>query len=168
MGWKEAQWRACRENLKHGLPLRPKERLEVFKRFIKAGQHKKAGGGIKSCHEIAAELGGWMSKSTIHNCLRRYFPDIATDLELPPEMHPEGGQIPARPRGSPPEEAIKALGDAVERAMEDLGWSYREALAGFLREKANALSKLDDAINGRQDQSGQDQEVSRAKSGPPG
>jgi hypothetical protein len=71
----EAEWIAARGNLGHGLPLTRGEQVEVFKRYVRAGHHR-TGRRFKSYRDIARELGGMRSYTTIRNWTRRYFPAV--------------------------------------------------------------------------------------------
>ncbi len=75
----EAAWLAAEANLTHGLQLRPSELKEAFKRYVKAGKHRKRS-GFKSYREIAAELGGLKAHTTISNWMYREFPGIAAAM----------------------------------------------------------------------------------------
>ena len=49
----------------------------MFRAFVKAKQHRKPNGRLKSYREIAAEIGGTKSHNTINNWMREDYPAIA-------------------------------------------------------------------------------------------
>lgn len=74
----EARWEAARANMDHGVPLKSRERLGVFKAFIAAKKHRKADGKSMSYREMGQELG--VSYRTIHEWTRRHFPGLYRHL----------------------------------------------------------------------------------------
>lgn len=90
MTWPEAQMAALTANLKHGLPLKASERRGVFRRYMKAGLWKNAKGRPKSSREIAAELSGIMTHTTVLNRIRADFPKLARHWT---GEGPEGGAM---------------------------------------------------------------------------
>jgi hypothetical protein len=77
----EARWISARSNLAHGEPLKAKEHREVFRAYVKAGHcfHKGKQGKQrrpKSSREIAADLHGLRSHTTIVHWMREDFPSI--------------------------------------------------------------------------------------------
>lgn len=69
----ELRWLAAEANLRHGLPLRPRERREAFKAYVRAGRWRKEDRSIKSSREMAGELQGMCSHQTILNWMRKDF-----------------------------------------------------------------------------------------------
>ncbi len=120
---REARWEAARANLTHGVPLRRSEYVEVFRAYVHARQHIDKRGRFKSYRDIAQEIGGTRSYTTVRNWMIRYFPKIAakmggtdleglgglTDLDAP---HPEAELLEAGRRGA-------ANAAAAARAMRD-------------------------------------------------
>jgi hypothetical protein len=78
-GARDALWLAARANLQHGLPLKAKEVRQAFRAYVKARQHRTRR-GVKSYREIAHDLGGIKSYSTIRNWMIRDFPHIAREM----------------------------------------------------------------------------------------
>jgi hypothetical protein len=76
MGEREAAWIAASANLAHGLPLKSSEIRAVFRQYILARKHINKDGSLRSYREIAADLGGMRSYSTIRNWMRDDFPRI--------------------------------------------------------------------------------------------
>lgn len=96
---KELRWIGGRENLKNGLPLRSRQdRINLFKAYIGAKQHKQADGRkIKSYRDIAEEI-QIVSHQTISNWMRTYYPAIAAKMarDNPEELEPASGTGPIR------------------------------------------------------------------------
>jgi hypothetical protein len=72
-----ARWLAMKANLTHGLPIKPKQRREVFRAFMRADQWRKGARGAKSLREIGAELGA--SHNTIRTWMQKDFRRISRD-----------------------------------------------------------------------------------------
>jgi len=85
----EAYWIAARANMEHGLPLKKSEQREVFRAYIKAGQHKKGRGRYKSYREMQSDLS--VSYSTIRTWMFKDFPRIAARLGGNEEFKGTGG-----------------------------------------------------------------------------
>ncbi len=64
---KEARWMAAAANLHHGLPLKRAEMRNVFRAYVEAGQYKEANGKLKSYRQIATEIGGVISHTSVMN-----------------------------------------------------------------------------------------------------
>jgi hypothetical protein len=75
---REARWLAAESNLPHGLPLRNAEVREAFVAFVKAGRHRKEGGGLRSYREIGAAIG--RPPSTVFRWMHRHFPRVAAQM----------------------------------------------------------------------------------------
>ncbi|RWA93343.1 hypothetical protein [Mesorhizobium sp.] len=77
----EYRWIAAQNNMRHGKRLKPSERREVFRAYVKAGRHKKPGKKsyavrVKSAREMERELGGIISARTVPVWMRRDFPAV--------------------------------------------------------------------------------------------
>jgi hypothetical protein len=73
----EAKWEGGKQNLRHGLPLKAKDKLPMFKAYIKAGGHRKKKGGVfKTYREMAADFHGHLAASTVLKWIRSYYPSI--------------------------------------------------------------------------------------------
>lgn len=57
----ELPWLAAEANLRHGVPLKRSERRNVFRAYVRAGQHLKGRRRIKSSREISSDLHGLIS-----------------------------------------------------------------------------------------------------------
>lgn len=86
---KEAYWLAAKANMEHGLPLKSGEQREVFRAYIKAGQHKRGRGRYKSYRDIGNEL--IKPHTTIRTWMIKDFPRIAALLGGNEEFKGEGG-----------------------------------------------------------------------------
>jgi hypothetical protein len=73
----EAKWEGGKKNLQHGLPLKPKDKLPMFKAYISAGGHrKKKRGAFKTYREMAEDFHGHLAHSTVLKWMKRYYPSI--------------------------------------------------------------------------------------------
>lgn len=70
----QLRWLGGRENLRNGLPLKTKDKRELFKSYIKAGQHRE-GRRFKSSREIASEL-MFCTHQTVLDWMKRFFPSV--------------------------------------------------------------------------------------------
>jgi hypothetical protein len=75
MTHEEAVWAAAGANLRHGLPLKSSELLEVFKAYVRAGEHK-TGRRYKSYRQIAEDLQGQVAFNTVRNWMEKHFKKI--------------------------------------------------------------------------------------------
>ncbi len=73
----EAHWVAAQDNLANGLQLKPSDRREVVRRFIKAHKYRNAKGEYLSYREILICVNGIVSLGTLHNLVRSEFPRLA-------------------------------------------------------------------------------------------
>lgn len=101
MSSKQAQWQAARANTGHGVPLKNAEIKEVFKAFIRAGQHIKADGKLMSYREIGQVIG--KPHRTIHEWMRRHFPATAAKMG--------GGEV-GNPAGESAKEPLMTMEQA--------------------------------------------------------
>lgn len=95
----QAQWMAASANLEHGLPLKPREIREVFRVFIRTGQHRKGRGKLKSYREIGKELG--CAYTTIRNWMMSDFPGLSKRYAGADDFFGQGGlqETPLQPAG---------------------------------------------------------------------
>ncbi|MCK8784255.1 hypothetical protein M0638_07675 [Roseomonas sp. NAR14] len=73
---KEARWIAAEANMRHGLPLKPKEKQEAFRAFVRAGNLKDHRGHLRTLREVAQRF-GLVGHTTILRWLRKDFPQVA-------------------------------------------------------------------------------------------
>jgi ParB-like nuclease domain len=74
-----AKWAAADANTTHGLPLRFREKREVFRRYMQTKQHRD-GRRFKSYRDIAGELHGIAGKSTLQRWMADDFPSVAAKM----------------------------------------------------------------------------------------
>ena len=73
----EALRAAALANNTHGAPLKPKERREAFRLFVKGKGHKNPDGSLMSYRDIATALGGHVGHTTIYGWMEKDFPKVA-------------------------------------------------------------------------------------------
>jgi hypothetical protein len=136
----EARWISARSNLAHGEPLKAKEHREVFRAYVRAGQcfHPSKRGRParpKSSREIAAELHGLRSHTTIVNWMREDFPAIWKQMggenASPPGKNKADGADQSERRR---DEALHHLAQ-VEQIVKTLtdAWHRGEVLTALTR-----------------------------------
>ncbi len=77
----EAKWEGGKKNLQHGLPLKQKDKLPMFKAYISAGGHrKKKRGAFKTYREMAEDFHGHLAHSTVLKWMKRHYPSIHTAI----------------------------------------------------------------------------------------
>jgi len=110
----EAAWLAARANLAHGLPLKPRDRRQVFRVFMRAGRYRRElGRGMKSLREIARELGG-TPHTTVRNWMRKDFPRIARQYGEGDEHESQRGGLRSAALFGSPKDTVMA---AAEQAL---------------------------------------------------
>ncbi|MQW08094.1 hypothetical protein GHK45_31465 [Sinorhizobium meliloti] len=74
---KRYRWLAAQGNRSHGLRLTLKDRREVFRAYVQAGEHRTGRGSkIKPAREMARDLQGIVSDRRIPEWMRQDFPKI--------------------------------------------------------------------------------------------
>jgi hypothetical protein len=77
MSREDAKWEGGKQNLQHGLPLKSKDKLPMFKAYIAAGGHrKKRRGAFKTYREMASDFHGHLAASTVLKWIKSYYPSI--------------------------------------------------------------------------------------------
>lgn len=109
----ELRWAAAEANAKHGVRLKPREVREVFRTYVKAGQHLKQGSRVKSSREIARELHGLVSHAGVLTWMRKYFPAVYRRMRGKDDAGHGDGGLPERD----PEETCVG---AIERALDTI------------------------------------------------
>lgn len=133
-----ARWEAARANLAHGVPLRTSEFRNVFRAYVKARQHYKRRGALKSYRDIALELGGTRSYSTIRNWMLADFPKIAKKMGGT-EGRGEGGLYPTT-QIDPEDDLLDAgIRGAASAAAAARGMSDPERRGRLVEELTKAL-----------------------------
>lgn len=95
-----ALWLAAQANLKHGLALTSKEIRQAFRAYIKARQHIKGKGGLKSYRDIASDLGGVRSHVAIWGWMIKDFPKVAEQMQEENMPKGDGGLKNTDPEAS--------------------------------------------------------------------
>lgn len=142
----EALWLAAKANVKHGLPLKAKEFRSVFRAYVSAKRHRLPGGGFKSYRDIAAELGGAKSFTTIRNWMEKDYPPIFRAMG---GAEPFERQEPTE-AVSPEAGLVAAVYDALQTARaamqgvtdEYLRGEVVSAIEGLLSEAQQAAWKI--------------------------
>lgn len=132
----KAQVAAALANLKHGLPLKPREVRNVFKAYIQAEHHRR-GRGFKSYRDIADDLAGRVGHTTVRNWMERDFPDVFKAMGGAAPVSDAGGR-----RDTPaitPLDSAKAGLDQVAAEARRLSPADRRALLAHLREVATRV-----------------------------
>lgn len=75
-----ACWLAAKANLAHGVQLTRKDHKEVFKRYIKAGQHRKPDGAPQSYRELQIGIGNIRNHTTLRIWMQKDFPDLFREM----------------------------------------------------------------------------------------
>jgi hypothetical protein len=137
----EAAWLAAQANLTHGLPLKPRDRRQVFRVFMGAGRYRRdKGRGLKSLREIARELGGGTPHTTVRNWMRTDFPRVAREYgEGEEQPSRRGGLRPGSGFGSPRDTAIAAADQALAAFAGVTDAEERGEIIGRLIEVAEAM-----------------------------
>lgn len=139
---KEARWLAAKANLAHGLPLKGSELREVFRAYVRAGEHletTKHGKRLKSYRAIGAELG--RTHPTIRAWMQRDFPRIARKYSNEENAKMTGGVREVDPEEEHAETVRNKLNDvlAASRGVKDE--ALRAELAVLAARVAEQLRK---------------------------
>ncbi|MFP6862575.1 ParB N-terminal domain-containing protein [Pseudomonas sp.] len=131
-----ALWMAAEANTRHGLPLTGKEHREVFRTYIRTGQHLK-GKRRKSYREMQADL--QKQHTTLRNWTEKDFPGLFRVMGGD-NRSAEGG-LPDQP-APPPADArgpLKALEGVRQAYQETTCPEARQAIRERLQEYALAI-----------------------------
>ncbi|MCK1554036.1 hypothetical protein IVB11_34580 [Bradyrhizobium sp. 177] len=147
----EAQWQAALANSYNGARLnRQSEKRRVFELYMRQGRNRVGRLGLKSYREIAKDLGGLASKSSIENWMKKMFPKIAAKMRSGREDN-AGASDPRRPLNTAEVRVREALTLAIAEARGVACLGKRRALVhGFakaLLEPANPRAKQPIEIN---------------------
>jgi hypothetical protein len=121
----EAHWIAAKDNLRHGLPLTRKDKREVFRRFIRAGMHRRASGRYLTYDEIVDALGGIAVKGSVHGWMKKMYPSIARAMGGYDELKGTRGPRDSAPP-TPGQSVCEHLAQALTcvRGVSDPGQRY--------------------------------------------
>jgi len=132
----EAEWQAATANTRNGARLtRQSEKRRVFELYIRQGRNRVGRRALKSYREIAKDLGGLASKSSIENWMKKAFPKIAAKMRSGRDDN-AGAPEPTRPPSTAEVRVRDALTLAVAEARGVPCWGKRRAL---VHEFAKAL-----------------------------
>lgn len=134
---REARWLAARGNLTHGLQLKPRERREAFRAFIRAGQHLDERRRIMSLREMArASCVG--SHNTVRSWLKE-FPHVLRAMASENRRGP--GVVGRLPGRSFEEMAEDGITQAVAAGRAITCEFSRGRLALALRQAAEEMER---------------------------
>ncbi|MDQ0302840.1 ParB N-terminal domain-containing protein [Ancylobacter polymorphus] len=138
----QALWRAADANTKHGLPLKPRERREMFRTYVRTRQHVlRAGygkdgsslaGQLKSYDDIARDLA--IPKPTVWRWMQKDFKKTALKMGGAAEFVGEGGTPPTR------EDHEKEL-EAARSALAKLRQAFGDASDYWVRDEILTLAR---------------------------
>lgn len=130
----EAQWQAALANSYNGARLnRQSEKRRVFELYMRQGRNRVGRLGLKSYREIAKDLGGLASKSSIENWMKKMFPKIAAKMRSGREDN-AGASDPRRPPNTAEVRVREALTLAIAEARGVACLGKRRALVhGFAK-----------------------------------
>jgi hypothetical protein len=126
MSREEALWAAAQANLTHGLPIKKGERREVFRAYVRAGQHKR-GLKLKSYRDIASELGGLAGHTTLRGWMQKDFRKIFNSMGGPEgQRNPDAGPPKVDPDLAYRRQAKEALEHVLNFAdlLKNSGYRY--------------------------------------------
>lgn len=133
------RWIGGSENLTNGLPMKKRDIRELFRAYVKAGQHKE-GRGFKSYRTIAKEL-ALVTHQTLHNWMEVDFPGVfkamgKADQDIPNKAEGTGGRIIYLPDFSLRNIELfhHDLLQAAKDAENETRWEMREKLQELLKQ----------------------------------
>jgi ParB-like chromosome segregation protein Spo0J len=132
----EGEWEAAMANTRNGVRLtRQSEKRRVFELYIRQGRNRVGRLGLKSYRDIAKDLGGLASKSSIENWMKKLFPKIAAKMRSGRDDN-AGASDPTKPLNTAEIRVREALAQAVAEARGVACWGKRRAI---VHEFAKAL-----------------------------
>lgn len=89
-------WLGAQANLTHGLPLQYRRRREIFRAYVRAGEHRKGGRGspMKSARCMSRDLGGLATHPTVLKWMRSDFPAVYRAMGEAPEAEDRDHEFP--------------------------------------------------------------------------
>jgi len=140
-GEHELAWLAAEANLKHGVPLKASERRNVFRAFVRAGRHR-TGRKIKASREIAAELYGLISHTSVMNWMREDFPAVWRQMARRDEEPRADGGLPETDPEVRFQEAIRrATSEVVAHSRGVADPAKRGAIIADLRRALEIIER---------------------------
>jgi hypothetical protein len=142
---KEALWMAAQANLEHGVPLKSAELRQVFRAYVKAGNHRTPKGRYKTYRDIAGEVG--KSVGTIYGWMRRDFPRVAGKMS----GEPGGGKGGLEPAPKVASEIAAARAGIEQLATAFRATSNPEDRETILREAEGIVSQMKETVGWEDD-----------------
>jgi hypothetical protein len=140
-GEHELAWLAAEANLKHGVPLKASERRNVFRAFVRAGRHR-TGRRIKASREIAAELYGLISHTSVMNWMREDFPTVWRQMARRDEVPRADGGLPETDPEVRFEEAVRrATSEVVANSRGITNPAKRGSIISDLRRALDLIEQ---------------------------
>ncbi len=137
----DARWKAAVANTTHGLPLKHRERREVFRTYVITGRNKEGPRRYKSYRDIATDLNGIVGKSTLQRWMEQEFPEIAARMGRDRRSTSELPETKGKGSVSY-QEATAYLEQIIARAR-GMDGSEREALAERLALAAASVASIE-------------------------
>jgi hypothetical protein len=110
----QARWEAARANLGHGVALKTREMRNVFRAFIKAGQHKQGPrGALMSYRDMSKHIAG-VSHTTLRNWTVVDFPRLFQAMGGAEHGNDQAEQPPTAPLSFAEQQAAQAIQAAKE------------------------------------------------------
>jgi hypothetical protein len=129
-----ARWLAMKANLTHGFPLKPAQRREAFRAFMRAGQWRKGARSAKSLRDIARELGA--SHNTIRAWMQKDFKAISRDW-----YRGDGDSARSHSRGGLREQPSKTMRDIAVESAEAASRAFRGIKE--INERSEVIAKFE-------------------------
>ncbi|WP_024352255.1 ParB N-terminal domain-containing protein [Aurantimonas coralicida] len=140
----QALWMAAQANLTHGVPLKPTEMRQVFRAYVKAGNHRTPKRRYKSYRDISSDIG--KPVGTIYNWMRKDFPQVAGKMSGGPGGR--GGLEPAPKVSS----QIASARDGMERLTTAFqATSDPEDRETIIREAEGIVSRMKETVGWEED-----------------
>lgn len=139
---KQAIWQAAKANMAHGVPLKGRELREVFRAFVKAGEHRAPDGGFLSYRDIERAIG--KGHTTIRNWMQKDFPSVFAAISGGENGNAEAGPAeverwdPAREHLQTAQEAVQTIAGGLAAMTPEGRWEVLQWL-DKLRQDATAL-----------------------------
>lgn len=112
---RELAWLATEANIAHGVPLKRAEIRNAFRAYVRAGRHRGANRRVKSSREIAKDLFGLTTHTTVMAWMKSDFHSIWREMSGASDEPKADGGLPDV--------------DPEERRMEAIRTSVREITA---------------------------------------
>lgn len=114
-----APWLAVEANIRNGVPIPRRQKREVFKRFVQAGQNRLPDGSLMSSRAIAAALRVG-SHSSMLNWMKQHFPSTYREMIGSGEEEPE-------------EYNVEPFDHLRDQALADVSWAQMQLSAAITK-----------------------------------